>query len=308
MPLALTCPCGTRFTAEDALAGREVLCPDCQQPVRAPAAPAAPRRTSLLALASAVLALVGAFTLVGTAAAVLLGLLALVGIARNRERVAGAGLAAFGVVAGGLLTAATLFALTSADLFGMAGWLPNMGGEGVDTGGPLEVVLAEKGFAITRPTARWGRFAQGLRTNDVVGELQTDADLILVQAARHLYVDVTNEDGANGQGLDHWQAEALAALNGGAGGPGRVAGLGLGPRATLRHTTPLPTERGVERRELELDVRCGVEHWTMLLRLHQTADGDVFVTRAYARQNRFRQYEAELRKALDSFRVLGEGR
>ena len=33
MPLSLICRCGARIELEDALAGQEVACPECQQPL-----------------------------------------------------------------------------------------------------------------------------------------------------------------------------------------------------------------------------------------------------------------------------------
>src|SRR4051812_13283476 len=56
MALSLTCACGARFEVEDTLAGQEVSCPECQQPLKAPALQRVPLRTSGFALASAQLA------------------------------------------------------------------------------------------------------------------------------------------------------------------------------------------------------------------------------------------------------------
>src|SRR4051812_32084289 len=120
MSLSLTCACGARFELDDTFAGQEVHCPDCQQKLQAPglSGPASARRTSDWALASMVLALVGAFTVLGTVAAVLCGVVGLIRIGRDRDRVAGAGFALFGIVAGVIFTALTVFALVSGDLFG----------------------------------------------------------------------------------------------------------------------------------------------------------------------------------------------
>src|SRR5579872_6625985 len=110
MALSLTCDCGARFEVEDTLAGQEVSCPECQQPLKAPALQGLPVRTSALAIASAVLALAGAFTVVGTVAAVVLGVAAQVSIRRHRERLAGYWLASFGIFAGVNLTVLMLLA------------------------------------------------------------------------------------------------------------------------------------------------------------------------------------------------------
>jgi hypothetical protein len=41
MPIKVTCQCGKSFAAKDELAGKAVKCPNCQQPLRIPGAPAA---------------------------------------------------------------------------------------------------------------------------------------------------------------------------------------------------------------------------------------------------------------------------
>src|SRR5205085_2801140 len=125
---------------------------------------ALPVRTSALALCSAVLALATAFTVVGTLAAVGLGIAALVSIGRQRDKLAGHGLAVFGIVAGAALTALTLLALTTSELFGLGGREalrelqnvpenPFLGGDEEDEDVPrrrrtLTQVEAEKGRAL----------------------------------------------------------------------------------------------------------------------------------------------------------------
>ena len=104
MALSLSCACGAAFEVEDTFAGQSHrlprLCPALKVPPLRP-----PRlRTSGYALASVVLALVGAFTVVGTAVAAVLGVVALVSIARHRDRLSGAGYAVLGIVLGTGLT------------------------------------------------------------------------------------------------------------------------------------------------------------------------------------------------------------
>jgi uncharacterized paraquat-inducible protein A len=114
MPLSLSCSCGARFEVEETFAGREVACPECQQPLKAPFPHRVPRRTSGLALASMILAVAGAFTLIGTVLAIACGAAALIHISRHRETLAGAGYAIFGIVWGVVFTGLTLFAYSSA--------------------------------------------------------------------------------------------------------------------------------------------------------------------------------------------------
>ena len=74
MSLSLSCACGAKFEVAETFAGQGVACPECQQPVKVPAATGARLRTSGYALASVVLALVGMFTIVLPALAVILGI------------------------------------------------------------------------------------------------------------------------------------------------------------------------------------------------------------------------------------------
>src|SRR5690242_9125914 len=110
MALSLSCPCGSTFEVDDTFAGQTVSCPECQASVKVPALRLGPPRTSGLAVASLVLALVGAFTLVGTVAAVLCGLGALIHVGRSGGRLAGASFAVLGMILGVLFTGLTLFA------------------------------------------------------------------------------------------------------------------------------------------------------------------------------------------------------
>src|SRR5579872_2104701 len=154
----LTCACGARFEVDDTLAGQEVLCPECQQPLKAPALERPPQVTSAWALASVVLALIGAFTVLGTLLAIVFGAVGLVSIARNRQRVTGTGFAILGICLGVLFTGLTVFALNTTDLLGLDAWVREHNlTERVDTSGPMEVVRVAKGFAITRPTEKWGQ-------------------------------------------------------------------------------------------------------------------------------------------------------
>src|SRR5262249_23739752 len=167
-------------------AGQEVLCPECQQPIQAPVLQRLPRVTSGWALASVLLALIGAFTVVGTVVAVLLGIIALVSISRHRHRVRGTGFAVLGIGMGLLFTVLTVVALNASDMFGLESWMRERTmAQKIDTSGPMEIVRGLKGFAITRPTEKWGQ-VQGHDSDDpAVGEVQNNLDLLLLHMALH---------------------------------------------------------------------------------------------------------------------------
>src|SRR5438067_1177696 len=150
MPVALSCSCGAHFDVDESFTGQDLLCPQCQNPLPLPAYLRKATRTSGYAIASAILALVGAFTVVGTVLAVAFGLGALISIRRRKEELAGRGLALFGVIGGTLLTGLTVFALSGVEVFGFVDdAMSRLEGDHVDRSGPLEMVRPTDGFAIT---------------------------------------------------------------------------------------------------------------------------------------------------------------
>ncbi len=305
----LTCACGARFDVDDTLAGQEVLCPECQQPLQAPALDRPPQVTSAWALASIVLALVGAFTVIGTLVAILCGGIGLVSIARNRQRITGAGFAVLGICLGFLFTGLTVFALNTTDLFGLDTWVRerNMT-EQVDTSGPMEVVLGAKGFAITRPTEKWGQVLGNQSDDPVVSGLQRDRDLLLMQVARNAFIDVRAVPRGQFKSLEQCQDDILAQFD-----SKRQPNLfdeddddAFQPalHARLRGNRPLPNKDGAEAREMEVEVRCTGQPWHFVIRLYRRANGSMYIVRAYTPRRRLTQVEGELKTALDSFRLL----
>jgi hypothetical protein len=308
MPISLTCDCGARFEVEDGLAGREVGCPECQAPLAVPASPSAPPRTSGLALASTILALVGAFTVLGTVAAVVVGVLALSAIARDRQRLTGTGFALFGIVAGIAFTALTLFALGTNELFGLGGYVRERAMAGrVDTSGPLAVSGTD--WTITRPSEKWGR-VQGDRSDDpAVWDLQASRDLLLMNLAQHAYIDVHKEANPHPQTLD-WQLDTTfkQEFTGQGGAEQDRPPMRLAPPRRLSDRR-LPESGTAEGHEAIYTGRRGGQRWTFIVRAYRRlkdgpqGGGPVYFVRAYAPTRRFKDLEDELRKALDSFRI-----
>lgn len=304
----LTCACGARFEVDDSLAGQEVLCPECQQPMQAPALDRVPRLTSGWALASVILALIGAFTLVGSFMAAVLGVCALGHIARNRQRVAGTGFAVLGICLGLFFTGLSGFALWSSDLFGLDGLVrENTLTQRLDTSGPLEIVRAVKGFAITRPSEKWGQVPNNQSDDPAVSGLQKSCDLLLMQAARYAFIDVRAQPRGRRTTLDQCQTEVLAELNSRrqASNPFEDDGdVQLPTSAQLQSSRRLDGNNGIEGREMEVDVRCIGQSWRFVIRLYRKGNGPIYVVRAYVPKRRFAPMRSELEQALDSFRIL----
>jgi len=314
MALSLTCDCGARFDVEDTLAGQEVSCPECRQPLKAPALQASPVQTSALAIASAVLAMAGAFTVVGTLAAVVLGAAALVSIARHRDRLAGAGLAIFGIVAGCALTPLMVLALTTSELFGLGGWLREKTmADQIDTSGPLEVVVAAQGFAVTRPSEKWGQATGNVLDDPVLAGLQKDRDLLLVQPARNAFVDVRVVRNSKGLTVDGCHPEVVKELESVPDNPFLPDGdedfpqphrPGRASTVKVESERELPALDGAAGREMVVDIHRAGQAWRFLVRYYKKPGRPLYVTRAYTQKRNFRRVEEELRKALDSFRIL----
>jgi hypothetical protein len=340
MALSLICACGARFDVDETLAGQEVVCPECQQPLNAPAVPTAPLRTSDWALASVVLALAGAFTVVGSLAAVACGAVALFSILRERERLAGLGLAITGMSAGLVFTALTLVALSRTELFGLGARLrEGLAADQIDTSGPDRVVAKDRTFEIVRPTKKWGVAKEPpkkaaddedddednkrvkapgrgyeevpekprpprLRLGDAAAEALVSSkktELLLVEPALGAFVDVT-VDGERRLPRPPLEDYRKDILR----DPHGPVDPSVSARIPHHNTdTALPGggDLGEARETQPFTVTVRNQSWRMIVRFYRSKDGTVYIVRAYAREKNFDQAEPELRKALDSFRV-----
>jgi hypothetical protein len=321
MPLALTCDCGARFDVDELLAAREVPCPECGQAVHAPAHAAAAPRTSLWALAAVVLALFGAFTLVGTVLAVVVGLCALVVIRRQPERLKGARLALGAIAAGVVLSLASVAVLARPEALPMASWLRqrSLGGQ-VDTTGTLQMLSRSGDVVVDRPSRDWGRARNDQTDDPVVGELQQKQklDLLLVNVRRHAYVDVFRDTSNSNVELHQYTVPLAEALN-----PPRVPLVGEDDRRNnpwgqpepqfgpftpkFKHDKRLEPVDGYNVREWEVDQARGGQRWWFIIRVYKKQVpriGDaVFVVRAYTPKRRRSDNEEELRAVLDTVRI-----
>lgn len=310
MSLSLHCPCGARFEVEETFAGQEVACPECQGPVKAPPAHrAGPRRTSGYAIASLILALAGAFTVIGTLAAVLLGVAALIQVSRQRQRLAGSGYAVFGIVWGVIFTALSLFAYSSSELFGVGGMVREamLSGE-IDYTGPLEVLRHAEGFAITRPSEKWGVASESMDPHHWPHDHDLGVELILANVARQAQVDVTfvdlTRDRPGITSLEQCKDRVVDWFSDrrrlGRDPTEQILGF---TRFKLRESRRLPQQGRVEIVEILLDVHLAGQPRTYLVRVIKRGD-ELYVLRGWASRRQFPRVEPEVRKALDSFRPL----
>ena len=294
MPVVLDCSCGTRFETENR-PGSTTVCPECDRPVQVPVAASGPVRTSGLAMASALLALVGLFTVVLPLIAIVLGLVALLVIRRHPDRLAGRGYALFGMVLGVIFTPLGLFAYSRAELF--EGLRESLLSADVDRTGPLEVLRPEQGFAITRPSERWG-IARGELAAELAGH---SGSLVLAYPGRDVYVEVSQHELDAWGTMDQACTEVLNWFR-----PTKMPSLeqpisDYRPQSTVR----LPDQPGMEFAEVRFDFRIHNNRITNLAHIIKPRHSRTFyVIRGWTGFRRYPQVEPEIRKIQASFRLL----
>ncbi len=300
MSVSLACTCGARFEVEDTYAGQAVECPECQGSVLAPRIGQAVQRTSGLAIASVLLALIGAFTVLFTLIAVFVGGCALVSIARHRDRLAGKGYAIFGIVAGLVFTGLSLFLYSNLELLPIDGFMEGgMLSSQIEYPAELEISRPTKHFAVTRPNKKWGVARQSL-----IRQLGSESDLLLANAYQHTYVEVF-ELQLGGQSVDAFMDAVVKSYEEDEA-PARRHGFGsFHGDVKLRHRQTLPPRDGLRATEVLLDARVDGMNLTYLDRV-VVADGQdrAFRVRGWSPRRRYPIMEPEIRRAIDSLRAL----
>jgi hypothetical protein len=305
MTISLTCACGVHLEIDDTFAGKTVNCPDCQRPLVVPKPEPAGLQTSGFALASLILALVGAFTLLGTALAVVFGLLALRDITRRPEQVSGRRYALAGIYLGAFLTVVSFVVLSTIDLFGLSSLPARLHWAGkLDYSGPEEVVRRTEDYAIKRPSPKWGvkrserEEAQHVWDDLLMVNVEQDAHLLC-------YAHTVDKDWS----LDRCREEVLKEFR----NTDRGEMFGGAARPTPRPasvyvitTKELPKLGTAEIAEVLVDKSMAGQHRCFLIRVIKAPEeGTAFVLIGGTRQRHFARVQPEIRKAMDSFRRVG---
>ena len=332
MPLSLTCDCGARFEVEDALAGQTVSCPECQASLKAPAARRPVVRTSNFALASFFLAIVGAFTVVGSVAAAVLGLIGAAAILRDRERQAGLGFAVTGVVLGIACTALTLFGFSQRNLFynWQRGKQLSIGLDQKDM--DKSVAQSQDGYDITKPIGWAKAVLDSKDPEEQFGDpcvqvlLQGKApSLLLVQPDLDAFVtvEVEPDPGGTDDSIDNLLLTRLKPPTAAtAAAPGSNPGAGSKDLEEEMRLKVQSCERSGARDQIVHDVKVYHEMtvkirlktaqavpkaWTMLVRTYRKG-GQLFIVRGFAETERFDGSEKvgeKLGQVMDTFKVTG---
>lgn len=302
MTLPLTCACGARLEVDESFAGKGITCPDCNRPLVAPPPVKPPTRTSGLALASLLLALVGAFTFVGTLAAIVSGYLALRQIERAPHALGGRRLARAGMILGGVFTILTVAACFTMERFGLDGLLRTLELSGNIEYGPeprLNSSGQDVGFRIDRPGAAWGRLkasnTASLRGRESVQEMVLfsvwdDAQIVCLANSVDPRLPL---EACRQEGLDLLRNSRLVRF-----------------LARLRPEDPAPPvgdfrdlkELASEKQEFYIDMRlAGVERTFLVQVVRQGSR--LGVVAGGSRKKRFTSLEEQIRAGASSFKL-----
>lgn len=314
MPIALTCDCGTRFEVDELPPGQDIPCPECQQPLRIPPGLEVPPRTSLLALFSLVLALVGAFTVVGTVAAVVVGLVALLQIRRHQPRLQGQVFAQTGIVLGIGLTGVSLLLFSVRERLPVAAWLRQrlLAGQ-TETLASDEVGTRDGQCRITVSQKRWLRMRGDRGNEPAVDDLQRKRELLLVHVQRRAFLDIARDALNTPESVADYKGQIAFELY--TERPlfqpeeeDRPSTRQFRQQGDAIQNKPLPDVDGYRGHEWIFEVQRGSQNWRFLIRAYR--DGrpgrrtvpPVYVMRAYAPVREFVILEEELRRTLDTIR------
>lgn len=301
MHLSLTCACGARLEIDEKFRGQTITCPDCHKPLPTVQPPRAPKKTSAFALASPLLALIGAFTLVGPVLAVACGAWGLRSISRSGERLEGRRLAKVGIALG------LVFSLLGAAAFFWADWIGLDGvvrglewADKLDYAGDLHIKHEEtqgQGFSLDKPNGQWARFTGASAASGSGGDL-----LVLVHFRDDAYVLVQKGNADFRDDLKECGFKALEQLT---ESPflrrlGRLKPADKFP--DLGKPSAYKEVENADKLEIQLDTKLAGIPRTLMMRV-QRVGGQLFVVTCLTRKHRFDRLEETFQKVLDSFAV-----
>lgn len=313
MSTVLTCDCGARFEVEAVLAGQQVTCPDCHQPLSAVAREKPPLRLSWVALFSLALAIVGGLTLVGGIAACVLAGVALFHIRRQPDRLTGATYAYTAMGVGLLLALVSLGVVLPRGRLPVGAWIRQRALAGqLETDGAVDVATRDATCVVKR-TSDWVRLKSGTSGDPAIDDLQQKRDAVLINFRLHAYADLLQESSAKRTLLREYQ-DAIAADLQPTNRPmiGDTDDMPRAPTATLyfRKEGAIEPRDDHEGHEWVVDLERGGQTWRFLIRVYrqrpmkETQRSTYYVLRVYAPRGTFVAREAELRELLDTVRLF----
>lgn len=317
MPISVTCQCGAKLEIDEKFLGKEVPCPDCNRPLPTKAAAVPPplqlpeyTRTSGLAVLSLVLALVGAFTIVGTIAAIVVGVFAIKEIAGSSKKLGGVGFARAGIVVGAVGTFLTLAAFISPTVLGVDVFLRELAFAGRIQYSNNEFAASthtQRGnIKLKRPTppTQWASYlsrAAQLKNFD-------NDDLILVNVRENAFIacqTVNFNEAAEDEAdllkkvLVRFHRSELVDLI------GRLRDNALTHEGTVAEEKIIKVfdrdaKKEIDKKEVVLDLRLGRNDWRFLIQYpaHDLDKATILV--GAARRSNFERMKDDFHSAFDS--------
>jgi hypothetical protein len=299
MAISLTCTCGAQLEIDDKFAGQAIPCPDCQRPLNTSAPAEEPRdlQVSGLALTSLILALVGAFILPVSVAAIAVGYLAMRQIARAPDRLGGLNYARAGMIVGGVCTLLTMSALISNEILGLDSLLreyryASQLDYATDSAGFYTAALGKDDrLGMQRPSRSWGRLTARGQSTDMLTllNLREDAQLIALP-----FNGPEDEQGARDKAADRLRQSDLFGKVLSKSGEVKPAS----PEAA--EAKPVPDSKTGD---MTLEVRFGGYDRVFLLRVVKV-NADYYLLAGGARKGRFARLSDEFARAFDSFKQV----
>lgn len=298
MAISLTCSCGARLEIDDKFAGKAIPCPDCQRPLNTAAGTPEPPDlpASGLALTSLILALVGAFTFVGSLAAVVVGFLAQRQIARAPDRIGGLKLARAGMIVGAVCTLLTLGAFLSNEVIGVDSLLREW-----RYGAQLDYATDAAGFytsplgqderlGIQRPSRSWGRLHGRGQSGDTLTllNLREDAQIVCLP-----FNGPEDEQSARDKAADRFRQSDLFKV--------------LSKSAEVKPVSPDAADAkpvpDSKQNDMTLEVHFGGYDRKFLLRVAKV-NANYYLLAGGTRKGRFDRMADEFGRAFDSFKQV----
>jgi len=265
-----------------------------------------PAQKSGYAVASLILALVGAFTLVGTLAAIICGAMALGQIRRSPQEIGGKRFAQVGILLGIVFSLITLVCLSTTEFLRLDGLLRS-----IEWAGKIEYLRDAlvpinqsdgmdlgRSASIKLPSPSWGRCT--FKEFDAPKE-KTD-DLVLVNLWDDAYLVCLNKWIEPGQTLEVCRQEGQERFL-----QSELVNKILG-RSSVNSPPPTGHDRdrkqipGTDTQEFLFDMRLGGMDWTFIIRVFR--DGTrLDIVAGGTRKNRLARLQPEIMKALDSYKM-----
>jgi hypothetical protein len=261
----------------------------------------------MLALLSIVVALVGAFTIVGSAAAVLVGIASLVQLRQRRGRLIGARLALCAIILG-LGCAGLTVVLFGHEVLPIAAWMrQHTTAAPADSTGSLELITRDSNVILRRPSHTWGRVPGDQSDDSAVGELQQKRELLLSHLREHAFIDVARITGLVhlndmieplAKDLQTHRSPLLGEEEDARGQPG------YRPLYYAERPKEIDSIGPWEGRQCVVDFSRGGQTWRMLVRFYKKAEPasrePAYMLRAYSPRRRFAALRQELEDVLSS--------